>query len=59
MTNVYIVGAGIHPFGRHESSGLDQGVFAVRQALKDVGLDWKDTGRMRPGAQMQCSRALG
>ena len=42
MTNVYIVGAGIHPFGRHESSGLDQGVFAVRQALEDVGLDWKD-----------------
>ena len=42
MTNVYIVGAGIHPFGRHASSGLDQGVFAVRQALKDVGLDWED-----------------
>ena len=42
MTNVYIVGAGIHPFGRHESSGLDQGVFAVRQALEDVGLDWAD-----------------
>ena len=42
MTNVYIVGAGIHPFGRHESSGLDQGVFAVRQALEDVGLDWED-----------------
>lgn len=42
MTNVYIVGAGIHPFGRHDSSGLDQGVFAVRQALEDVGLDWAD-----------------
>jgi acetyl-CoA acetyltransferase len=41
MTNVHIVGAGIHPFGRHdEMSGLDQGVFALRQALDDAGLDW-------------------
>ncbi|MEM8633802.1 MAG: thiolase family protein [Pseudomonadota bacterium] len=41
-TDVYIVGAGIHPFGRHDISGLDQGVFAVREALKDVELDWED-----------------
>ena len=42
MTNVYIVGAGIHPFGRHESSGLDQGVFAAKQAIADSGLEWDD-----------------
>ncbi|HEX9851447.1 MAG TPA: thiolase family protein [Woeseiaceae bacterium] len=43
MTNVHIIGAGIHPFGRHDSmSGLDQGVFAARQALGDAGIDWKD-----------------
>ena len=42
MTNVYIVGAGIHPFGRHESSGLDQGVFAAKQAISDSGLVWDD-----------------
>lgn len=43
MTDVHIVGAGIHPFGRHdEMSGLDQGVFAVREALADAGLDWRD-----------------
>ncbi|QXQ07121.1 thiolase family protein [Sphingosinicellaceae bacterium] len=41
MTAVHIVGAGIHPFGRTEgSTGLDQGVFAIRQALDDAGLDW-------------------
>jgi len=41
MTDVHIVGAGIHPFGRHDDkSGLDQGVFAVREALADAGLDW-------------------
>jgi acetyl-CoA acetyltransferase len=43
MTTVHIVGAGIHPFGRHDDkSGLDQGVFAVRQALADAGIDWAD-----------------
>ncbi|NWG93320.1 MAG: thiolase family protein [Parvularculaceae bacterium] len=43
MSDVYIVGAGIHPFGRTEGvSGLDQGVFAVREALADAGLEWKD-----------------
>ena len=42
MTNVYIIGAGIHPFGRHESSGLDQGVYAAKQAISDSGLGWDD-----------------
>lgn len=40
--DVYIIGAGIHPFGRHDISGLDQGVFAVREALKDADLDWPE-----------------
>lgn len=42
MGDVYIVGAGIHPFGRHEASGLDQGVFAARQALGDADCRWED-----------------
>ncbi len=43
MSDVCIIGAGIHPFGRTEGrSGRDQGVFAVRQALADTGLDWTD-----------------
>ncbi|MCG8443527.1 MAG: thiolase family protein [Caulobacterales bacterium] len=42
MSDVYIVGAGIHPFGRHEVSGLDQGVHAAREALADAGVDWED-----------------
>ncbi len=41
MSDVCIVGVGIHPFGRTDGvSGLDQGVFAVRQALADAGIDW-------------------
>ena len=43
MPDVHIVGAGIHPFGRTEGmSGLDQGVFAIRVALGDAGIDWSD-----------------
>lgn len=41
--DVCIVGIGIHPFGRTDGvSGLDQGVFAVRQALADAGVEWGD-----------------
>lgn len=41
--NVYIIGAGIHPFGRTEGrSGREQGVHAVREALADAGLEWAD-----------------
>ena len=43
MNDVCIVGAGIHPFGRTDSmTGVDQGVFAVREALKDAGIEWPD-----------------
>ena len=43
MRDVYIIGAGIHAFGRTEGrSGRDQGVFAVRQAMADAGLAWGD-----------------
>jgi acetyl-CoA acetyltransferase len=41
MSDVCIVGIGIHPFGRTDGlSGVDQGVVAVRQALDDAGVDW-------------------
>ena len=40
MTDVAIVGAGIHPFGRHPNSGLEQGAHATRAALADAGIEW-------------------
>ena len=41
--DVAIIGIGIHPFGRTEGvSGLDQGVYAAKEALKDAGIEWKD-----------------
>jgi acetyl-CoA acetyltransferase len=42
MDDVAIVGIGIHPFGRHEATGMEQGAFAVRQALDDAGIGWQD-----------------
>src|SRR3954469_7633702 len=44
-TDAAIVGAGIHPFGRHEGvSGLDMAVHAARAALADAGVGWSDIG---------------
>ena len=41
--DVAIVGIGMHEFGRHDGvSGIDQGVIAVRRALADAGLEWRD-----------------
>jgi len=39
MSDVYVVGAGIHPFGRNEDvPNLDMAEHAVRAALADCGL---------------------
>jgi acetyl-CoA acetyltransferase len=42
MTDVAIVGIGIHPFGRHDLSGMEQGVVAARAAMADAGISWGD-----------------
>ena len=43
MTDVAIVGIGMHEFGRTDGvSGMDQGAVAVRRALADAGLRWED-----------------
>ena len=43
MSNdVAIVGIGMHPFGRHEISGMEQGAIAVRTACADAGINWQD-----------------
>jgi acetyl-CoA acetyltransferase len=43
MTDVFIIGVGIHPFGRTEArTGLEQGEFAARAALSDAGLEWSN-----------------
>jgi acetyl-CoA acetyltransferase len=43
MSDVCIVGIGIHRFGRTDGvSGMEQGVFAVREAMRDAGIVWED-----------------
>ncbi|GAB5459037.1 MAG: thiolase family protein [Henriciella sp.] len=52
MNNVYIIGAGIHPFGRTpERSGRDQGAYAVRKALEDANIEWSDVDCAFGGSQ--------
>jgi len=41
--DVFVVGGGMHPFGRHEGvSGLDMAEYALRGALTDAGVGWGD-----------------
>ena len=42
MSDVFIVGAGIHPFGRYEKSYEDIGSEAAALALRDAGVAWRD-----------------
>ncbi len=43
MTDVAIIGVGMHPFGRWGAkSAIDMGADAVRAALTDAGVQWKD-----------------
>ena len=40
MADVAIIGIGMHAFGRHEATGMEQGAVATRRALADAGIDW-------------------
>ncbi|MGI9625146.1 MAG: thiolase family protein [Acidimicrobiales bacterium] len=49
---VAIVGIGMHPFGRTpDKTGQEQGVIAVRKALADAGVEWKDVQFAFGGSQ--------
>src|SRR4051812_24641994 len=41
--DVAIIGVGLHPFGRFAGvSGIEMGAVAIRKALQDAGVEWKD-----------------
>ncbi|NDZ97456.1 thiolase family protein [Streptomyces sp. SID6673] len=43
MNDVAIIGVGIHPFGRFEGkTAMQMGTDAIRAALADAGIEWKD-----------------
>lgn len=41
MSDVVILGVGMHPFGRFDASYEDIGSFAAAAALKDAGVPWR------------------
>jgi acetyl-CoA acetyltransferase len=42
MNDVAIIGVGLHPFGRFEGvTGIDMGAVAIRRALADAGVEWR------------------
>jgi acetyl-CoA acetyltransferase len=51
--DIYVVGCGMHPFGRDESvSGMDMAVRAAREALSDAGVAWEDIGYAAGGSDV-------
>ncbi len=53
-TDVYVVGVGMSPFGRHENKSFeDLGEEALRAALSDCGLDFSAIGMAFCGHAMQ------
>jgi acetyl-CoA acetyltransferase len=43
MTDVAIIGVGLHPFGRFEGkTAMEMGVEAINMALDDAGIEWSD-----------------
>src|SRR3954468_161192 len=43
MDDVAIIGVGLHPFGRFgDTTAIDMGATAIRRALADAGVEWRD-----------------
>ena len=40
--DVAILGAGMHPWGKWGRNFVEYGVFAIKEAMKDANLEWKD-----------------
>src|SRR6478736_6623626 len=62
--DVAIVGIGIHPFGRSDKTGREQGAIAARAALDDAGMTWDQVqyafgGSMAAGAADTMVSELG
>jgi acetyl-CoA C-acetyltransferase len=42
MSDVAIIGVGLHPFGRFDKTAMQMGAEAIQAALDDACLEWKD-----------------
>jgi acetyl-CoA acetyltransferase len=53
MSEVVILGAGMHPWGKWGRNFVEYGVVAARAALADAGLEWSDVGFLAAGNTMR------
>jgi acetyl-CoA acetyltransferase len=42
MSDVAIIGVGLHPFGRFDKTAMQMGAEAIQAALDDAGIEWQD-----------------
>ncbi|MES2498480.1 MAG: lipid-transfer protein [Pseudomonadota bacterium] len=54
MSEVAILGVGMHPWGKWGRNFVEYGVAAARDALADAGVAWRDVGFVSGGATMRC-----
>lgn len=50
---VAVLGVGMHPWGKWGRNFVEYGVHAVRAALKDAGISWRDVGFVAGGDTMR------
>ena len=53
MSDVVILGAGMHPWGKWGRNFVEYGVVAARAALADAGLEWSVVGFLAAGNTMR------
>jgi len=53
VSDVVILGAGMHPWGKWGRNFVEYGVVAARAALADAGLEWSDVGFLAAGNTMR------
>jgi acetyl-CoA acetyltransferase len=53
-SEIAILGAGMHPWGKWGHNFVQYGVAAAREALKDAGVPWQDVKFVSGGATVRC-----
>ena len=49
LEDVYVIGVGMHPFGKHGISSRDMAFHAGQEALHDAGLPFQQVGALYSG----------
>ena len=51
---VAVLGVGMHPWGKWGKNFVEYGVVAIRRALEDAGLNWRDVGFVSGANTIRC-----